>query len=336
MADKKQQELSEMARKWLFEGEFRRAEYALWEIVRAAPRAPTATYLLGLTILAQRRFADSRPLIDRAYELRLWVDDRMVMPFTVELLTDAAAELPEWEWPRYQLARERWRSVGLSVKAAVERLANEKQGPVSFVQIGANDGRSGDPLHKLVRKHGLRGLLVEPQPEPYARLKANYAEVEGLRFENAAVGPKDAPIDMVTTSDRSTIGSILPDRNILKLRGDDELKTIRVDGLTFDSLMKKHDIGQFDLLQIDTEGYDYRVLQQVDLREHDVVVVNLEFYCLPVSERLAACDQLDEAGFAWDFGKMDLVAVKRGAFDEAFCITEMNPVPVTPEASTPS
>lgn len=328
MADKKrEQELGEAARKLLLAGEHRQAEYMLWEIVRTAPRAPTTTYLLGLSILYQRRFREARRLIDRAYELRLWVNDRIVMPFTVEILADAAAAQPDWEWPRYQRARERWRSVGLTVTSAMNHLAKVADAVPTFVQVGANDGRRGDPIYELVRDLGLRGLLVEPQPEPFATLEKNYEGVEGLRFENAAVTDEDGPAEMVTTLDRSTIGSMTPTRNILKLRKEQELAKIVVAGLTFDSIMKRQQMDRFDLLQIDTEGFDYRVLRQVDLRRRGVKVVNLEYYCLPVSERLAACEQLDAADFVWDFGRMDLLAVRRDVFEDAFCVTEMTAEP---------
>jgi hypothetical protein len=58
---------------------------------------------------------------------------------------------------------------------------------VGFVQVGAFDGRTNDPIHDLVRRHGWRGVLVEPQPEPFARLRETYAGVDGLVLVNAAV-----------------------------------------------------------------------------------------------------------------------------------------------------
>ena len=38
-----------------------------------------------------------------------------------------------------------------------------------FIQIGANDGRDRDPLNHVIRKYGLRGLLVEPLPSTFDR-----------------------------------------------------------------------------------------------------------------------------------------------------------------------
>ena len=242
---------------------------------------------------------------------------------SVEVLSEACEAEPDWDWARYQLARERWRSVGLTVAAAVDYLCTLIDHTPSFVQVGANDGRRVDPIHKLVRERGIRGLLVEPQPEPFEKLKANYADIDGLRFERAAITEEDGPIEMVTT-DRSTIGSLMPDRNKLSLRSDGEVQKITVEGLTFDTALAKHNIEHFDLLQIDTEGFDYRVLRQVDLDARRVSIVNLEYNCLLVSERVAVCQQLEAAGFAWSFSDMDLLAVKRDAFEEAFCLTEVD------------
>ena len=56
-----------------------------------------------------------------------------------------------------------------------------------FVQIGANDGVRNDPLWETVTRLRLRGLLVEPVPDLFARLKANYSDCPNLLFEQAAV-----------------------------------------------------------------------------------------------------------------------------------------------------
>ena len=59
---------------------------------------------------------------------------------------------------------------------------------VRFVQIGANDGVTGDPLRELVLKHQLSGIFVEPLPDLFARLQANYAGHPGAIFEQCAMG----------------------------------------------------------------------------------------------------------------------------------------------------
>src|SRR6478672_5148060 len=56
--------------------------------------------------------------------------------------------------------------------------------PFFFVQIGACDGEIDDPLNVLIRQHRLAGLLVEPLPDIFMRLREHYGDQPQLLFEN--------------------------------------------------------------------------------------------------------------------------------------------------------
>src|SRR5215831_17926003 len=43
-----------------------------------------------------------------------------------------------------------------------------------FVQIGAYDGVSTDPLRKYIERFGWKGIMLEPQPGPAAKLRRIY------------------------------------------------------------------------------------------------------------------------------------------------------------------
>ena len=45
-----------------------------------------------------------------------------------------------------------------------------------FLQIGANDGVSDDPINALVRKYNWSGILVEPGSEAFIDLQNNYKD----------------------------------------------------------------------------------------------------------------------------------------------------------------
>ena len=45
----------------------------------------------------------------------------------------------------------------------------------TFLQVGAFDGRTDDPIYPLVEEFGIRGIVVEPQPEMLETLRASYA-----------------------------------------------------------------------------------------------------------------------------------------------------------------
>jgi FkbM family methyltransferase len=59
-----------------------------------------------------------------------------------------------------------------------------------FVNIGANDGVVADPTYPFIRKYGWRGIAVEPVPYVFEQLKENYADIEGVILENAAISNK--------------------------------------------------------------------------------------------------------------------------------------------------
>jgi hypothetical protein len=53
-----------------------------------------------------------------------------------------------------------------------------------FIQIGANDGISNDPIREFViRNSNWRGVFVEPLPEFFSRCRYNYSYYEPERFQ---------------------------------------------------------------------------------------------------------------------------------------------------------
>ncbi len=120
-AERLRRKLAMTARRLLARGEPRKAEYLLWEILQSVPGAPTTTLLLGVSILLQGRTGDGRRIIDRAYEMKLSVRDHFAAPQRAEILHEAAAAVPDWPWPRYQLERDRWSAEGLTLEAVVEK-----------------------------------------------------------------------------------------------------------------------------------------------------------------------------------------------------------------------
>src|SRR5205814_148392 len=71
--------------------------------------------------------------------------------------------------------------------------------PDAFVvQIGAHDGATmgQDPLRHELLSRPWRGILVEPVPPVFERLKANYRANPRLIFENAAIAESDGVRDL--------------------------------------------------------------------------------------------------------------------------------------------
>ena len=148
-----------------------------------------------------------------------------------------------------------------------------------FIQIGANDGFTGDPLNHLITRPETRwrGVLVEPVAHLFAKLSERYGHDPALRLERAAIGERDGTTEihrsLQTTADDSLWLQQLPSLDPALLRrnasefGQAERPTVTevVPCLSVATLLERHQMDRFDLLVIDAEGWDWRLLRQFDL-----------------------------------------------------------------------
>ena len=195
------------------------------------------------------------------------------------------------------------------------------QSTVFFVQIGAMDGKTHDPIYDLVRSYGWRGILVEPMKDHFEKLKRNYAGCEGLIFENLAISEHAGTnimyrIPTQTVHDKKLpewglqASSFFPDRNAL---GWDDIKPHviqeTVTCLRLPDLLEKHHVQDVHVLQLDAEGYDYRILRQLDFTRFKPYVINLEIVNMTRSE-LGHCKQfLDKHQYLYSKTGYDLLAI---------------------------
>jgi FkbM family methyltransferase len=158
-----------------------------------------------------------------------------------------------------------------------------RQPDIFFLQIGAHDGVSYDPIHSYVTRFHWRGLLVEPQPAIFAKLRENYAEEKQLLFENSAIALQDGTLDLhcFENANAEDHASMLAStrKHYLQLNGDNQqgaLKTITVPALTLESLLGKHRVERVDLLQIDTEGFDFEIIKMIDFQRMKPEIIHYE------------------------------------------------------------
>jgi len=309
--------LTDEAQALIAAGRLDEAETTLASYISDHPRAATLIYLLGVVELLQGRLREAEVTINRAYAVKPWLMD--LPPRVLDLrpvLLDAVARRPRWEWAHYHLERSAFQAErDITLDSAVTHAL--ARADVSLVQVGANDGQRGDPVRPFISQYGWRALLIEPLPEPFALLSRRYARDERIAMANVAIAETDGELTLyVKPGTRTTTASALPKRNVLGREAG--LRPVTVEALTFGTVFARHGVERVDLLQIDTEGYDYRVLRTFDLERYRPAIVNLEYYCLPIRERLATCELLRDAGYGYVFGRMDLLAVDLDVFGDAF------------------
>jgi len=76
-----------------------------------------------------------------------------------------------------------------------------KRGNVKFIQIGAYDGVSGDPIHKYVVRNNWEGILLEPQSKYFEKLKKSYEGANKLKFICKAIAEEAETKKLYTLKD---------------------------------------------------------------------------------------------------------------------------------------
>jgi FkbM family methyltransferase len=192
---------------------------------------------------------------------------------------------------------------------------------LTFIEIGANDGISGDPLREFIVKYPWKGILVEPQPDVFEKLKSNYAEFKDrVSFENVAISTNSAPLEMyrVPRNPRaphggSTIASTNSKTTAKQAHASlSDLEKISVPTATLDSLVQKYGMGDFDILQLDTEGYEWEVLQTLDLSRTRPWLIGFEHGHLTPVAIDSMVQHLNRYGYVVQYGgyNTDSVAIR--------------------------
>lgn len=289
------------------------AEKILEPVLQSNNRASQSIYLYGIVNLFLDNIDFGMELIERSYKIKTWIkDDISFIPGFEEIILKLLYEKPKNEWLNYQYLRYKWRLMGMDYDRLIEELLDISVETPIFVEVGANDGVFDDPLHKWV--HKLRGVLIEPQPDAFQRLLNTYKNHENLIFENCAVSNEDDEVELYVSdsNDSGTLASLIPERNSLKFAND--TRTIRVKCRSFDAIVNSADISNIDILQIDTEGSEWQIIKNIDLDYYKIKILNLEFYCLPVKERVLLLQYLEERNYIYRFDGMNLIVSKNGVF----------------------
>ena len=203
-----------------------------------------------------------------------------------------------------------------------------------FIQVGANDGRSGDPVYPHVKRHGWRGVAIELQRHVFQLLKKTYEGFAGITLENVAIADQNGTMDLhrIAFSERrwaTGLATLVPDQlttprsrahinRSIEATGDappsseeDYITTERVRTMTFEALLDKHRPARVDLLQIDAEGYDHVLLELYDFERMPPMVVHYEHHNTPSAERNRTLQMLKDRGYFTFRDAINTVAIER-------------------------
>jgi FkbM family methyltransferase len=192
---------------------------------------------------------------------------------------------------------------------------------IFFIQIGANDGITTDPIYPFVTHFGWRGILVEPQPDVFTLLKENYAGRGHLKFINAAISERDGRRTLYTVrAEKGTIPRV--DRYSSFYRDvvagqtrwvsdvADRIEEVEVDCLSLNSLLRETDGNDVDVLHLDVEGYDYDILQMIDFKTMNPSLICFEHANMDKAKQEQVAKLLVNQGYGLSRDDLDTVAYR--------------------------
>jgi FkbM family methyltransferase len=194
----------------------------------------------------------------------------------------------------------------------------------TFIQVGANDGVTDDPLKKWLDHPHVSGMLIEPQSEPFARLEARYMNHHRITTVCAAVGSDSEPrlLYRLASQDAGGSSSVYSsfDRRVVEAASRrfsprPAIESVSVPCITFgDITAMLHCPPYVDLLLVDTEGFDFEVLKLAFAAGMNPVIIAFEFTHLTRAVRMQALSMLRERGYLLAQSHPDFFAYRADCF----------------------
>ena len=201
-----------------------------------------------------------------------------------------------------------WKPDRPSIQDLINTYSKRKE-KVFFIQIGSNDGFYLDPIYKYIKRDKWQGVLVEPVSEIYKKLKKNYRRKD-LIYENSAISETDGEKDFYRLTKKkdyfpawyNQLGSFSKELILTHKKMipdiEDYLISEKVNCITFNSLIKKHNVKKVDLIHIDTEGFDFEVIKMIDFDTIKPDVIMFEHKHLSTEDFESSKLYLKERGYS--------------------------------------
>lgn len=204
---------------------------------------------------------------------------------------------------------------------------------IFVVQIGAMDGIAFDDTRGFLDMYKWPALLVEPIPEIYDKLKYNFKDRNNYLYENSAIAEEDGERDMLTVPHNIIeseqlhpgylgMSALYPLKNGFGSEYERDIlvknnfgRNVKVKCLTFQSLLDKHNISNFDILICDAEGYDWQIFKQLDFSKYSPKFIRLEYINLNEEEKFLTKKKLEENDYVVSVSQ-NIDAVKKEIWEE--------------------
>ena len=222
----------------------------------------------------------------------------------------------------YHIENKHWRPLPGDLDSILSNYFDSDDVEKGIIQIGSNDGVSGDPLFDYITKKRIPAVLVEPVPSLYKKLKNNYSSYGNVHCVNAAIAAEKGhmPFYVVDNTDGlfpnyfAQLGSF--DKSVIERQKRDypevldHIKSINVPCMTFEELVATSGLDTCPFIHIDAEGYDLDILENVDVNRFGYKVILFEHVHLDQDRYRNYLKHLYAAGYRVREGLTDTIAIR--------------------------
>lgn len=159
----------------------------------------------------------------------------------------------------------------------------------SFIQVGANDGVSFDGLFEYIHqnKNIKTGIVIEPISEYFLELQQNYSEIPTIKCLNFALHPNLDEVSLYKVKSSALnelpewskgIASLLENHHAKSGIPKNQMVIEKVKALSLRDVFEHYSDSQSDynLLQIDTEGFDAEIVKMIDFSSMNFDIIKFE------------------------------------------------------------
>lgn len=153
-----------------------------------------------------------------------------------------------------------------------------------FIDIGSNDGVTLSNIRAMA-EIGWAGHCVEPSPKAFDRLVNNYKDLPDVITHQLAITDQDGEFalmesgELLGTGDVALVSSFLAEE--VSRFPDVPHEQVMVKTMCWESFYDMIARPRFDFVSIDAEGFDIKILEQMNLQEIGVRLLCIEWNSKP-------------------------------------------------------
>ncbi|MEL6898924.1 MAG: FkbM family methyltransferase, partial [Planctomycetota bacterium] len=162
----------------------------------------------------------------------------------------------------------------------VQQIAGDVE-RIAFNQVGVLDGSDACDLTKILEGRRYSGAMVEPQPRQFQQLVQNWENTPGLHFFNEAIDVASGErVLYLPPTGESVVASFCKEHLLKSGYRNQEIREILVQCNTLSSVADRAGLERVEVLQLDAEGYDHKIIQSIEFDRIRPKLIRFEMFYL--------------------------------------------------------